>query len=138
MGEIQRQEYRERIKEGGIVYFAEPNNVTGARIPDFALVVKKATVINAEKERRYPIVLIWKDVDEEPEGGISVAKSPRELFTPEELPLLIASGKELQNKTIDNLVKDAVSNRRLAHILSEVARERLGDNHKRNPRDPEY
>lgn len=137
MSEIQREEYRERIKEGNVVYFAEPNNVVGARIPDFTLIVKKATVLHKEG-RRYPLVTIWEDVGRDPEGlGICVGKSPRELFTVEELQSLIADRKEFQNRTIDDLVKDSVSNRRLAHILSEVARERLGNDFKRNPRDPE-
>lgn len=139
MSEIQRQEYRDRLHEGQVVYFAQPNNILGVHAPDSTLIAKKATVTGAEEGRRYPLVLIWDDVSSDPKGtGIIVGKSPRELFTVEELQSLIVDRKEFQNKIIDDLVKDAVSNERLAYILSGVARERLGDDHKRNPRDPEY
>ena len=139
MSELTPQEYRNRIKEGQVVYFAEPNNVLGRKVPDFTLTVRKATVINAEEGRRYPAVLRWNDASSDPKGtGISVTKSPRELFTEEELKSLTVEKKEFQNRGIDNLIGDVVSNRWLAHILSETARERLGDDFKRKPNDPEY
>lgn len=139
MSEIQRQEYRDRIKEGQVVYFAGPDNIIGARMPDFTLTVTKATVVRAEEGRQYPLVLIWEDVSRDPKGlGINVGKSPPELFTDGELQLLIADRKEFQNKGIDSLVQDAASNRRLAHILFEAYKERLEDDFIRNPLDAEY
>lgn len=125
MSEAQPQESTPRIKEGGIVYFTEPNNVLGERLPDFTLTVRKATVIQAEG-MDYPVALIWDDVSRDPKGtGSAVNKSLKELFTREELQKLIVGRKELKNKDIDDLVKSTVDNRRLAPILSEAVRERV-------------
>lgn len=126
------KEYRERIKTGQIVYFVEPNNALGARSPDFTLTVRKATVTQAEPGRNYPIVAIWQDLNSDPKGmGTSVAKYPWDLFTVEELQPVILVGKRTSGKSIDDLVKDAASNRRLAYSLSEIVRQRLKDDSKR-------
>lgn len=127
MSETQPKESTPRIKEGGIVYFTEPNNALGKRLPDFTLTVRKATVIQAEG-RDYPVALIWDDVSRDPKGtGTSVTKSRQELFTTEELQSLIATRKEFQVQDVDDLVKDVKSNTRLGIILSEAVRQRVED-----------
>lgn len=129
VSEFQEQEHKDRINPGQIVYFTEPDNVLGARTPDFTLVVKKATVKLVGEKHTFPVVLIWNDIDKDPKGmGTAVAKSPEELFTEEELQLILKQAKNkgiFQSWGIDDSIRNASSNRKLAPILSEAVRERM-------------
>ncbi len=135
-GEGEKQAFRERLTEGQIVYLAEPDNILGARNPDFNLVVKKASV-TAASGRHYPFVIPWEDLTKEPTRGMNVSKSPRELFTTDEIKSIAERQGEFKGREIDDLIADPATNRRLAIVLSEETRERMGDDFTRNPKDPE-
>lgn len=125
--EGRNQEPHQPLTEGQTVYFVEPNNALGAQSPDFTLEVKKACVEDVGN-RQFPILIIWRDLDKEPEIGMSVAKSPKELFTPEEVQDLASEMKEFADAGVDDLVRDSSANRKLAFALSSIVQERVKDN----------
>lgn len=129
---ISSKSFRDRIHKGDIVYFVEGESIIGTG----DLVVKKATVRDAEEGRRYPVVMPWDITNEQPSTGMCVSKSPRELFTASE----VAGELEIEPdmSTIDTLVHDPLANRAIVPILGAKVIERLANDEARRPGDPEY
>lgn len=127
-----RELFRERIHKGDIVYFVEGESIVGSG----DLVVKKATITDAEEGRRYPVVMPFKNTNEQSRIGMSVSKSPRELFTPSEFARELEIEPDMG--TIDTLVNDPSANRAIVPILGAKVIERLADDEARRPGDPEY
>lgn len=139
-----RQGYRSRLHKGDVVYFVEGEGVTGSTSD--RPVVKKANVSSTElpdgHERRYPFVALWDQVDKDPKGlGFNVAKSPRELFTEEEVKRAIRQHEGplgIDDRQVDALVVDPLTNQELTAVLGGVVMQRLAEDLLRNPSDPEY
>ncbi|QQS18409.1 hypothetical protein IPL68_07530 [Candidatus Saccharibacteria bacterium] len=144
MTEKEREGYRSRLNVGDIVYFVEGKGVTGS--PRDPLVVKKASVsattLKGDSVRHYPLVALWDQVDIDPKGlGYNVAKSPRELFTPEEVLRAIRKQDgplEIDDRPVDALIVDPITNGDLTAVLGGVIMHRLLDDELRNSGDPEY
>lgn len=139
-----RQGYRSRLIEGDVVYFVEGEGITGSRSD--RPVVKKAsvssTLSSGGHERHYPIVALWDLPDIDPKGrGVNVSKSPRELFTLEEVQRAIRQLEGplgIDDRPVDALIIDSLSNQELTAVLGGVVMQRLADDELRNPGDPEY
>lgn len=137
-----REGYRRRLRNGDIVYFVEGESILGLG----QLIVKKASVTSVELadggERYYPVVTLWETVDSNPnEAGVSVLKSPRELFTPKEVVrALVNDGGPLgvDERPIDILLTETLTNQELAAVLGGIVIARLAQDELRNPRNPEY
>lgn len=143
MHEKSRAGYRERLTEGDIVYLAEGQGATGS--PNQPIAAKKATVLSTHYQgeaRHYPIVLLWDKVDKDPgKNGFASSKSPRELFTEEEIIRTIrdeVGPLGIDNRTVDELIADPVTNRELAIALAAASLRKMADDELRNPGDPEY
>ena len=137
MVEANARTFRERLSRGQVVYITEPNSlITG--ISDSEIVVKKGTIIEAQKWRHYPVVAIWSDISTDPKSGLSVCRSPMEIFTIEEMRRFINRQKELAGFEIDTLIQNAKANRTLAYMMIGASTERLGNDLIRNPQDPEF
>jgi hypothetical protein len=139
-----RQGYRSRLNKGDVVYFVEGEGVMGS--PSDRPVVKKASVSSTKLpggyERHYPFVALWNQVDKDPKGlGFNVAKSPRELFTEEEVQRAIRQHEGplgIDDRPVDALVVDPLANQELTAVLGGVVMQRLAEDELRNPGDPEY
>ena len=132
-----REGYRERLSKGDVVYLIDGETVAGTGRP----IVKKASVDMLEEGKRYPFVKLWESVDQEPRGGFVTSRSPRELFTAEEVARLIRQHEGphgIDDRPIDELVVDAIANQELTAVLGGAAIQRLADDELRRPGDPEY
>jgi hypothetical protein len=92
---------------------------------------------------RYPSVVYWEDVDIDPAGSVGTvtSRSPRELFTREEVLRIIRQHEGslgIGSLPIDELLIDPTANQELTAVLGGVVMQRLADDELRNPGDPEY
>ncbi len=139
---FEREGYRQRLTKGDIVYFVEGENSIGAG----DLAVKKATVDSTTGpggwKRHYPSVSIWDNPSEEPKGAwVSIARSPRELFTAEEVARVLRDQEgplASDTRPVDELLVDPIAGKELAGALGGAAITRLAQDELRRPGDPEY
>jgi len=140
--DLEREGYRHRLAEGDVVYFVEGENSIGAG----DLTVKKATVGSTTGpggwERHYPFVNIWDNPSEEPRGAwVSTSRSPRELFTTEEVARVLRDQEgplASDTRPVDELLVDPIASKELAGALGGAAIQRLAQDELRRPGDPEY
>ena len=126
--------YRDRLVEGDVVYFIEGEDTHG----NGTLSVKKASV-DQVAGRRYPVLLLWDNLNSGPRGG-SVTKSPREIFTAGELfshiehedPSLIAASSD-----VDELLADPICERDIIPIIGGAVIFRMAEDGLAHPNDPE-
>jgi hypothetical protein len=94
------------------------------------------------QERHYPFVSLWDSVDKDPKGlGMSVAKSPRELFTENEVMRAIVQHEGplgIDERPVDALVTDPIARQELTAVLGGIVVDRLAQDELRRPGDPEY
>ena len=139
-----REGYRSRLHKGDVVYLVEGEGVTGSFSDDLS--VKKASVSSMNlpggQERHYPFVALWDEVDQAPEGtSVNVSKSPRELFTAEEVMRVLRQYEGplgADDRPVDALLADPLANQELAAVLGGAVMQRLADDELRRPGDPEY
>ncbi len=132
-------DYLERLSNGETVY------VIDVQDQDESL-AKKGTVTQLDGQRRYPLILLWSNVYKDPRGsGLHIAKSPREIFTHDEVrAALYECGvhnylEQTHLNEVEEIVADQALNRAiLTPILGELIISRMADDWLRNPLDPEY
>lgn len=139
-----QQEYRERLSKGDIVYLVEGESIVGSG----PLTVKKGRVssvalpLPGETVRRYPRVDLWDGIDEGPKvQGINVAKSPRELFTEDEVKRAVVQYEGplgSDSRPVDELITDPIARQELTGILGGVVMARLAQDELGKAGDPEY
>lgn len=112
---------------GDVVYCIAGN-------PEGFPAVEKATVDSAPKAD-YPDALprheliVWDQTDKNPEReGVSVTKSPGELFTKEELETMLKPNVQTPPRYIDNLLNNPATNHKLTLFLSHIVIDRLTEN----------
>ena len=140
--DLERKGYRERLDEGDVVYFVEGVNAVGGG----DLGVKKGSVGSIKTpsggNRHYPFVNIWDSPDKPPKSAwVSVALSPRVLFTAEEVRRILRDQEGplgFEQRSIDELMIDPSLNEELAGALGGAAIKRLAEDELRQPGDPEY
>jgi hypothetical protein len=140
MSESQRTGYRSRLEVGQTVFLAE--GINPYKPEEGELRVKKATVHEDCKDRRYAVIQRWDDPDTSPGNfGLLTTISPRALFTENELRRAIASREEvahLGELSTNALLTDTVTNAELAVVLGQATIGRMADDLVRRPHDPEY
>ena len=132
-------DYLERLSNGETVYVIDVQHKNDS-------LVKKGTVTQLDGKRRYPLILIWPNVYKDPKGsGLHIAKSPREVFTHDEVWAALYEDDTLNHlvqpylKDVEEIVEDQVFNRAiLTPILGRLIISRMADDWLRNPLDPEY
>ncbi len=139
MEAVDRKAYRERLVEGEPVYFVGLNNLNDVFSADSEFRVRKGSVERVDPDYYYQSVALWSDVNERPMGAwVSETKSPRALFTVDEVNTILKTNQRLEEKAIDSLVQNTQANRKLASALFGVFIERMSDDLVKKPFDPEY
>lgn len=142
MSDQMRKGYRERLAEGDVVYVAEGEGFHGG--PDNTLIVKKGTIKQTHyngHRKRYPLVGLWDDFEQEPACYVGAGFSPRQLFTAQEIARVLRDEQgpiAIDERPLDELLADPVANREVAIALAAETIGRMADDDFRRPHDPEY
>lgn len=141
MNDKLRSGYRKRLSEGDVVFFVEGETMLGQG----QLTVKKGLVSSTSlplgHDRRYLTVTIQDDLDAESMLGVAVTKSPRELFTTEEVARVLQNDVgplSSDQRRVEDIIRDEIALHDLTSILGGAAMSRLVEDEIRNPGDPEY
>lgn len=132
---LSNADYRERLKTGGTVYLIDGEDAMGGG----TLTIKKGT-LDASDEKRYPTVMLWTTLNSG-EGVTGLTKSPRELFTADEVietieardPSVLPVSPDL----LDTLLEDSICRRDVVAVLGQEVIARLADDELAHPGDPE-